>query len=149
MRKPRRRVHRPASHSAAELAHFPGIGDVAAQYGLTHRALRFYEDAGLIAPIRYLGRRYYGSDALRSLDIVVSARKAGFSLREIEEMLRAGQTWAEWLGPKKLKQRISMLELQHHEIQESLHELIRLLPTLTTGRVSLDDGQMNRRPSCR
>lgn len=133
MRKPRRRIHRPSSYSAAELAHFPGIGDVAAQYGLTHRALRFYEDTGLIAPIRYFGRRYYGPDALRSLDIVVSAKKAGFSLGEIEEMLRAGQTWAEWLGPTRLKQRIGMLQRQLREINEALRDLARLLPTLPHG----------------
>ncbi|MGU9982524.1 MerR family transcriptional regulator [Phreatobacter sp. HK31-P] len=149
MRKPRRRVHRPASYSAAELAHFPGIGDVAAQYGLTHRALRFYEDAGLIAPIRYLGRRYYGSDALRSLDIVVSAKKAGFSLREIEEMLRADQTWAEWLGPKKLKQRIGMLQHRLREIDNAVQELTRLLPTLPAGSGSTDGDQISRRSLCR
>lgn len=141
MRKPRRLIHRPSSYSAAELAHLPGIGDVAAQYGLTHRALRFYEDTGLIAPIRYCGRRYYEPDALRSLNIVVSAKKAGFSLREIEEMLRAGQTWAEWLGPNKLQQRISMLQRNLREIDDALSELARLLPTLPRGMGRSDDLQ--------
>lgn len=145
MRKPRHRIHRPSSCSAAELAHLPGIGDVAAQYGLTHRALRFYEDTGLIAPIRYFGRRYYGPDALRSLEIVVSAKKAGFSLREIEEMLRAGQTWAEWLGPTRLKQRISMLQRQLREINEALRELTRLLPTLSNGHDRIDDAHLGGR----
>jgi len=136
MRKPRRRIHRATHYSATELAQLPGIGDVAAQYGLTHRALRFYEDTGLIAPIRHFGRRYYEPDALRSLEIVIAAKKAGFSLREIEEMLRAGQTWVEWLGPKMLKQRIGVLERSLREIDDALRELTRLLPTLPrrTGR---------------
>ncbi len=133
MRKPRHRTHQPVSYSAAEMAQLPGIGDVAAKYGLTHRALRFYEDAGLIAPARYFGRRYYGPDALRSLEIVISAKKAGFTLREIEKMLRAGQTWAEWLGPKKLKQRIGVLERSLREIEDALRDLTRLLPTLPHG----------------
>jgi DNA-binding transcriptional MerR regulator len=133
MRKPCHRIHRPNGYSASELSHLPGIGDVAAQYGLTHRALRFYEDAGLIAPIRYLGRRYYGSDSLHRLDIVVSAKKAGFSLREIEEMLRARQTWVEWLGPTGLRQRIGLLEHRLREIDDALRDLKRLLPTLPLG----------------
>ena len=143
MRRLRHRIPQPASYSAAELAHLPAIGDVATQYGLTHRALRFYEDAGLIAPTRYYGRRYYGPDALRSLDIVVSAKKAGFSLREIEEMLRAGQPWAEWLGPTGLKQRIGILQRRLREIDEALRELARLLPTLPTGTGRTDDPQLS------
>lgn len=141
MRKPRRLIHRPSSYSAAELAHLPGIGDVAAKYGLTHRALRFYEDAGLIAPARYFGRRYYGPDALRGLENVIAAKKAGFSLREIEEMLRAGQTWAEWLGPKKLKKRIGVLERSLREIEDALRDLTRLLPTLPRGTGRSDEPQ--------
>lgn len=148
MRSPDRRIRQPASHSAAALARLPGIGDVAAKYGLTHRALRFYEDTGLIAPIRYFGRRYYGPDALRSLEIVVSAKKAGFSLREIEEMLRAGQTWAEWLGPKELKQRIGSLEHKLREIDDALRELARLLPTLSPDTGRTDDPTMGGRDSC-
>lgn len=148
MRKPRRRTHQAVSYSPIEIAQLPGIGDVAAKYGLTHRALRFYEDAGLIAPARYFGRRYYGPDALCSLDIVISAKKAGFSLREIEEMLRAGQTWAERLGPAKLKQRIAILQQRLREVDDALRDLARLLPTLPHGTGRSEAPKKSGGPPC-
>jgi len=134
MRNPRR--HDTQSRTAVELASLPGIGDVAALYKLTHRTLRFYEQSGLIAPIRHCGRRCYGPDALRQLDIVVAARRAGFSIREIEEMLWKGQDWATWLGPARLQERIDDLQRRLQDVNDSLRTLRTLLPTLATQKAT-------------
>jgi MerR family redox-sensitive transcriptional activator SoxR len=64
------------------------IGQVAERTGLSVSALRFYEEAGLVAPSRNAGgqRRYPRAD-LRRLSFIMIAQQLGFSLVEIREKL--------------------------------------------------------------
>lgn len=63
------------------------IGDVAAKSGVQPSALRFYEEAGLIAPVSRHGlRRQYDSDVLRQLKLIAMGKSAGFSLEDIAGM---------------------------------------------------------------
>jgi DNA-binding transcriptional MerR regulator len=63
------------------------IGDLANEFGLTLRTLRFYEDKGLIHPRRDgLSRLYSRRDRAR-LTLIMLGRKVGFSLNEIKQML--------------------------------------------------------------
>lgn len=64
------------------------IGEVAARAGLRPSALRYYESLGLLpAPKRVNGRRCYDESILQRLAIVQMAQKAGFTMREIDELL--------------------------------------------------------------
>lgn len=66
--------------------HF-SISDLTAEFGVTARALRFYEDEGLIAPARAgLARIYSPRDRAR-LAWILRAKNVGFSLTEIKEMI--------------------------------------------------------------
>src|SRR5687767_8726981 len=71
------------------------IGAVARQAGLRTSALRYYESLGLLpAPRRVNGRRRYGPDALRQLQVLQFARRAGFTLAEMQTLFngfRPGQ----------------------------------------------------------
>lgn len=72
--------------------HLPRLGLASAMrlYGLTARALRFYEERGLIEARRdRLNARFYDPDARRRLDWIVPLRQAGVSLEDIREVLRA------------------------------------------------------------
>ena len=64
------------------------IGDLARRTGLSVTAIRFYEDKGLIAPLRNAGgqRRFLRAD-LRRLSFVRIAQQLGFSLAEIRAHL--------------------------------------------------------------
>lgn len=64
------------------------IGDLARRTGLSVSAIRFYEDKGLVEPLRTGGnqRRFLRSD-IRRLSFVVIAQNLGLSLAEIEEQL--------------------------------------------------------------
>ena len=60
------------------------IGEVARRTGVATSALRYYEDAGILpAPERVNGRRRYGPDAVRVVEVVRFAQRAGFSHTEI------------------------------------------------------------------
>src|SRR5215213_7843496 len=63
------------------------IGEVARRTGVATSALRYYEDAGILpAPERVNGRRRYGPDAGRGVEVVRFAQRAGFSLTEIRTL---------------------------------------------------------------
>jgi MerR family redox-sensitive transcriptional activator SoxR len=59
------------------------IGQVAQRLGLTTSAIRYYERVGVLpAPDREHGHRRYGPDAIRRLEVLDVAKRAGFSLDE-------------------------------------------------------------------
>jgi len=64
------------------------IGDLARRTGLAVSAIRFYEDKGLIRPLRTSGnqRRFLRSD-IRRLSFILIAQKLGLGLAEIEAEL--------------------------------------------------------------
>lgn len=64
------------------------IGELARRTGLSVSAIRFYEDRGLVAPLRTGGnqRRYLRAD-IRRLSFILIAQKLGLSLGEVGEAL--------------------------------------------------------------
>ena len=63
------------------------IGDLAREFDVTTRTIRFYEDKGLITPARQGQRRVYsGRDRVR-LKLIMRGKRLGFSLEEVREMV--------------------------------------------------------------
>ncbi len=66
------------------------IAELAKEFDVTHRAIRFYEDQGLLSPERSGKnaqiRMYSGSDRTR-LRLILRGKRLGFSLSEIKEIL--------------------------------------------------------------
>jgi len=66
---------------------FLDIGEVAARTGIKPSALRYYEEAGLIASVSRHGlRRQFPPEVLLQLKLIAMAKSAGFSLQEIAGM---------------------------------------------------------------
>ena len=63
------------------------IGEIAAQFDVTLRTLRFYEDKGLLSPRRVGASRFYGRRERARLKLILLGRDIGFSLEDIREML--------------------------------------------------------------
>jgi DNA-binding transcriptional MerR regulator len=67
------------------------IAEVARRSGLTSRALRFYEARGLVEPLRTAsGRRHYGPAELERIHQILTLKRAGLSLAQIERLARRG-----------------------------------------------------------
>lgn len=67
------------------------IAEVARRAGLTSRALRFYEARGLVEPLRTTsGRRHYGPAELERVHQILTLKRAGLSLAQIEQLARRG-----------------------------------------------------------
>ncbi|MAK62919.1 MAG: transcriptional regulator [Ponticaulis sp.] len=104
------------------------ISQLSREFDVTPRALRFYEDKGLLSPGRNGQNRVYSNRDRARLKLVLSGRKVGFSLNDIREMLDLydlGDNQRAQLRAthKKHKQQIAALEQQRLEIDDALAEL--------------------------
>lgn len=63
------------------------IGDLSAEFGLSPRAIRFYEDQGLLAPARAGANRVYGKRDRARLMLILRGKRLGFSLSDIRRFL--------------------------------------------------------------
>ena len=62
------------------------IGELAAEFGVTARAIRFYEHQGLLAPRRIGQRRLYRRGERARLKLILRGRRLGMTLAEIKEL---------------------------------------------------------------
>jgi DNA-binding transcriptional MerR regulator len=66
------------------------IGELEARSGASRHTLRYYEQIGLISPLRQTNNyRVYNEQTLQDLDFIQRAQSMGFSLGEIGEILDA------------------------------------------------------------
>jgi len=64
------------------------IGEIAQSAGVATSAIRYYEEIGLVQPLRREGgRRIFGDQAVNRVRAITAAREAGFSLDEIRRLL--------------------------------------------------------------
>ena len=112
------------------------IGDLAGQFGITLRALRFYEDKGLITPQRHGTTRLYDYRDRARLKLILLGRKVGFSLREVKQLLDlydpSGSNTAQLRATldKTAKQQ-QKLVAQRNAIDEAIDEVQKLMGTVS------------------
>jgi DNA-binding transcriptional MerR regulator len=104
------------------------ISDLAREFGVTLRALRFYEDRGLLSPKRIGTMRIYSAKDRARLSVILKGKQLGFTLAEIQEMLapndRGGQSGVDLkLSLEKVDEQIAHLEAQRAEIDVAIEEL--------------------------
>ena len=63
------------------------ISDLAREFALTTRAIRFYEDCGLVTPTRRGRARVYGERERVRLKLILRGKRLGLALSEIAELL--------------------------------------------------------------
>ncbi|MDB5363720.1 MAG: HTH-type transcriptional regulator ZntR [Rhodospirillales bacterium] len=107
------------------------IGDLAADLGVSSRAIRFYEDQGMLSPQRVGGNRVYSQRDLARLKLILRGKRLGFSLSDIRELLDLYYVDHDHLEQmnqtlQKGRTRIAELEQQLGELQMTLHELREL-----------------------
>ena len=101
------------------------IGEMARQSGATPRALRFYEGKGLLSPQRRGAARLYGRVERQRLALVLKAKRLGFTLAEIRQMLanEPAESGALSISRRQCFDQIRLLEQRKREIETALVEL--------------------------
>lgn len=104
------------------------ISDLARDFDITHRTIRFYEDEGLLTPERAGNRRLYAEADKARLSWVLRARRVGFSLAEIGELLDLysqddGRRTQRVKTLEKCRERMSALTAQRDDLDKTLREL--------------------------
>jgi len=71
-----------------EKEHLLTIGDIAKAAGTTPRTVRFYEEIGLISPVKRTpnGYRLYGQDELQKLRLITALKRSGFQLKSVRAL---------------------------------------------------------------
>jgi MerR family redox-sensitive transcriptional activator SoxR len=114
-----------------------GIGEVARRVGVRASTVRYYEERGLIAPEgRSGGKRVYAQQAVERMALIAFAKKAGFSLDEIRELLAgfpddtpASIRWSKLAEAKlveldAMSQRIELMRAALHQVSRcGCHDL--------------------------
>lgn len=106
------------------------IGDVAKMFDVSLRTLRFYEDKGLIAPLRDGTTRLYGHRDVARLKLIARGTKIGFSLRDIKQMMDlydpTGTNLRQYrVALEKSERQLARLEEQRRQTEDAIAELER------------------------
>lgn len=122
------------------------ISELTAEFGITARALRFYEDEGLLAPVRLGLSRIYGRRDRARLAWILRGRNVGFSLAEIRELIDLydigdGRVEQRRVTIERCRAKVEKLQRHRADIDASIEELTAFIANLeATELPSAKDG---------
>jgi len=102
------------------------IGEVAQHFGMTARALRFYEAKRLITPRRRGRLRLYSREQRDRLALIMIGKRLGFTLVEVAELLGKSDDNSLRLTREQCVTQISLLEQQKRRLDVALAELRKI-----------------------
>ena len=120
------------------------IGDLAREFGVTLRTLRFYEDRGLLSPERRGTTRLYTRRDRMRLRLVLIAKLLGFSLTEAKQIIDLyhqpnGQVTQLQVAMQRLREQQEVLREQQRDIETSL-DAMNVAMNFVESRIANRDG---------
>jgi DNA-binding transcriptional MerR regulator len=108
----------PAPRDSARIY---SIAELAREFGITARTMRFYEDEGLIKPRRQGLTRLYSAHDRTRLGWILRGKRLGFSLAEIKELLDLYQV--DRTGVQQLRELLRRSRLHITDLERKRRDL--------------------------
>lgn len=103
------------------------IADLAQEFGISTRAIRFYESKGLLNPERVGSTRVFRRRDRARLILILRGKRLGFSLRDISDYLSLYDAQSQTAQVKmliaKVDERLGLLEAQKNDLETTITEL--------------------------
>jgi DNA-binding transcriptional MerR regulator len=125
-------LSRPRHRPRAEPAPTFTIGELAREFGITTRAIRFYEDCGLLEPGRAGRNRVYSARDRARLTLTLRGKRVGLKLAEVKELVDMYESRRD-TGPQ-LRRFLAILARQREQLEQRLGDL-----RLTLGEVQAQE----------
>ncbi len=121
------------------------IAELARECGVTTRAIRFYEDQGMLSPLRDGQRRIYRPRDRTRLKLILRGKRLGFPLAEVREIIDLydapqGEDAQLHRLLAKIADRHRELEAKREDIEASLQELDAVADTCRDRLAELECG---------
>ncbi len=97
------------------------IGELAREFGLTTRAIRFYEDCGLLAPARVGRHRVYTARDRARLTLTLRGKRLGLKLAEVKELVDMYETRRD--SQSQLRRFVDVMARQRADLEARLADL--------------------------
>jgi DNA-binding transcriptional MerR regulator len=97
------------------------IGELAREFGLTTRAIRFYEDCGLLAPARAGRNRIYTARDRARLTLTLRGKRLGLKLAEVKELVDMYESQRD--SEAQLRRFVDVLGRQRAQLEARLSDL--------------------------
>jgi DNA-binding transcriptional MerR regulator len=104
------------------------ITELAREFGVTQRTLRFYEEHGLLAPERQGTQRVFHSGDRVRLELVLRGRRLGFPLEEIKKIVGMYDADAGEAG--QLVYLLDQITIRRRELEQRRADIERTLTEL-------------------
>ncbi len=117
------------AHGEAPTPELFSISDLADEFAISHRAIRFYESKGLLSPKRLNGARIYTRRDRARLHIIVRAKSLGYTLEETKDYLDLygqhgeGRLKQLQISAARSAEMIAELQDKKQQIDEKIEEL--------------------------
>jgi DNA-binding transcriptional MerR regulator len=108
------------------------ISELAGEFDVTSRALRLYEESGLLSPRREGTKRIYSERDRVRLRLILRGKRLGCSLSEIKEIFdiydtESGEKAQLVFFLERLNERKQILELQKQDVDLALEDLQQVM----------------------
>lgn len=96
------------------------IGNIARHLGVSSRSIRYYEELGLISPVRSNGGfRKYSEPEIKKLCTILKLKKLGLTLEEISDLVNLKQCKG---NKRPVKELLTYLHSRLHEFEEKIRD---------------------------
>ena len=109
------------------------ISDLAREFGITTRTIRFYEEKGYLSPKREGTRRIYSSPDRTSLRLILRGKRLGLTLDETADMIKM------YGSPRGNKKQLEKFIVRIDEKRTELEQKQRDLEFMLTDLQSVED----------